>query len=204
MLREHPDLKAAQKQSLKDSSPAEKAKLAMWRKENTYKTARDTVAGNTGVKGKAAFEAAVEAHPTRIAAKAALAAADAKLGAATGETAHRAAFQAREAARNELKDAQSALAHPTWKYPLHSAPTVHAQYTHPDQFPAGTLSAARAADPSHMIDHHAGDRALAELQHAQRFDGKPDIVTEAQLNAHVKAGEVWATTAERTSDIHTP
>ncbi len=190
MRKEHPDYNAAERQSWKDSSAADKAKYAMWRKEGTYKAARDTVAGNTGVKGKAAFEAAFEAHPTRIAAKAALAAADARLGEATGETAKYAAFRARESARSELKDAQMALAHPTWKYPLHSAPTVHAQYTHPDQFPAGTLSAARAADPSHMIDHHAGDRALAELQHAQRFDGKPDIVTEAQLNAHVKAGEV--------------
>src|SRR5260221_427825 len=190
MMKEHPDFKAAQRQAWKDESVAYKAKLTMWRKEGTYKAARDTVAGNTGVKGKAAFEAAVEAHPTRIAAKAALAAADAQLGAATGETAPRAAFQAREAARNELKDAQSALAHPTWKYPLHSAPTVHAQYTHPDQFPAGTLSAARAADPRGRLDQHAGDRALAELQHAQRFDGKPDIVSEAALNAHVKSGEV--------------
>ena len=183
MLKDHPDLKAAQRQMFKDESAHSKAQSLLWRRQGQYEGPRDRLAGTVD-------QAAIDAHPDHIAAKAALAEADRALGEASGQTAVREAYEARFAAHQELDDAKTALAHPTWKYPLHSAPTTHAAYRSIDQWPRGALDAARTADASGVLDRHAGDRSLAELQHAQGFDGKPDIVTEAELAKHIAAGEL--------------
>lgn len=187
MMRDHPDLKEAFAQSMKDSRAYDKAQRTWYRAANAYESPRGKLAGKITPED-------IEAHPLHVGPKAALAAADAKLAEATGQRRQMEAFNARLAARNELQDAQMALAHPTWKYPLHSAPTQHALYTSVEQWPQGMLNAVRVADTANTgggrLDRHVGDRALSELQHAQGFDGKPDIVSEADFAKYVKAGEV--------------
>lgn len=180
--RAHPDYKAADTQRWQDHRAFDKAQSAMWRAERKFEGPRDQLAGKIS-------DADIRAHPLHAGVQARLEAADAKLGDLTGDTAKRAAFDAREAAKRELKDAQQAYKHPTWKYTLHSEPTHHASYTSVEQWPAGALDAARSADKAHL-DQHEGDRALAELGHAQGFDGKPDVVTEAELEGYAKKGEV--------------
>lgn len=180
--RAHPDYKAADTQAWKDRRAMDKAQSAMWRAERKYESPRNQLAGKIS-------DADIRAHPLHAGIQARLAEADTKLGDLTGETTTRAAFEAREAAKRELKDAQQAYKHPTWKYTLHSEPTHHASFTSVEQWPAGALDAARSADKGHL-DQHEGDRALAELGHAQGFDGKPDVVTEAELEGYAKKGEV--------------
>jgi len=183
LQRDHPDLKAADKQRWADERAATKAQHAFYKAERAYQTPRDQLAGEI-------TDTEINAHPIRVAANAALADVSARLGEANGQTALRAAFDTREGARNELKDAQTAMAHPTWKYDLYSAPTTHALYQTLDAWPRGALDDARASDPGGNLDRHVGDVALSELEHAQGFDGKADIVSESDLNAYVKNGEV--------------
>lgn len=184
MMRDHRDLYEAFNQHEKDDMARSRAQSKMWTAENRYNAPRDRLAGKIS-------DADIRAHPLHAGVEARLAAADAKLGDLTGDTALRTARDDRDNAKIELKDARNAYKHPTWKYTLHSEPTHHANYTSVEQWPQGALDAARSAEPiSGRLDPHEGDRALAELGHAQGFDGKPDVVTEAQLEQYAKKGEV--------------
>lgn len=182
LMKSQPDYKAAYREYSKDMSAEYKAKLALWRKEATYKGAREKLAGKIK-------DADIHAHPLHAPARAALAAVTAQLGEATGSTALRAAQLARAKAQNELNDAELAFKFPAWKYTLHSAPINPARYTDPQQWPNDVLARAMAAGQGNK-DVHKGDLALLELQRAQGFDAKPDIISEAELEMHVKAGEV--------------
>lgn len=193
MLKDHPEIRAAQKQHYADDRATSKAGSAWYRAQSRYETPRQQLAGKITDKD-------VDAHPIRAGRLAALKAADDALGKANGETHLQAATLARDKAQNELKDAQHASAHPTGKYGVHEAPTQHAIYKSVESWPEAALRAAQTTDQASQVsygrgslDVHKGDLALKELQHAQGFDGKPEIVNEAALEFGVKKGdtEIW-------------
>lgn len=202
MLRDHPDFKAAMRQSQKDESVAYKAQLALWRKQGTYEGARAQLAGKIS-------DADVSAHPLRMAAQARLDEARAQLEAKTGDDQVRVAFAAKSRAQSELNEAKAELENPTWRYTLTGErPTTAATYSSLDHWPQDKLDAALALEvPNNKMDVHVGDLALHELQRAQGFNEKPDIVTEAELRAGIKNGdiEMWRgdTKISHTDDMMT-
>lgn len=183
MMKAHPDLRAASREAMKDSSAAQKAQLAMWRKTGTYEGLRAKLSGEV-------TDAQIEAHPARVAAKARLDAADAKLAAATGEHELRAAWTARASAQDELKSAQHALENPTFKYGQTAPELTHgATYTKPEDWSTAHLNAVMKAAKTPNQDEHTGDLALREMQRIQGYDGKPHVTSETNLNAHIGSGE---------------